>query len=248
MISLFDEPTRVLFHGNESRYISTFSGQIETKNSPWNGDITLKRNKLLTWNMFHLKWQAWKELYLRPVFLHGMFCSRFTGILLLGIPTTNAKDYYWGKFEPLSWIGVQEGSHDSKGWSLGAWTKCQVAVWRACSWFSTSTAADRLKLIDDLWRTSINLSNLRYFLTKTYRFLTPLFFSTLSKKLETFSIHVTLDLKVKPVVHTTILEWGGVHRKECWVEVAGNTLTPMLHQQKSLQRSHWFQILWDFHL
>lgn len=128
------------------------------------------------------------------------------------------------------WLEVLAIFLPTRGWSFGAWIKCQVAVWRACSWFSTSTAADRLKLIDELWRTSINLSNLSCFPTKIYHSYHLWFFCTLS----TFSIHITLYLR-----------WNQLCIRQSWCEVGftggGNvelkwlrdTLTPVHHQQET---------------
>lgn len=118
------------------------------------------------------------------------------------------------------WLEVLAIFLPTRGWSFGAWIKCQVAVWRACSWFSTSTAADRLKLIDELWRTSINLSNLSCFLTKIYHSYHLLFF---------LHIHITLYLR-----------WNQLCIRQSWCEV-GFTGGGMLSWSGC--ETHWHQCI-----
>lgn len=124
------------------------------------------------------------------------------------------------------WLEVLAIFLPTKGWSFGAWIKCQVAAWRACSWFSTSTAADRLKLMDELWRTSINLSNLSCFLTKIYHSYHLWFFCTLS----TFSIHIALYLR-----------WNQLCIRQSWCEVGFTGGGGML--SGSSCETHWDQCI-----
>ena len=140
------------------------------------------------------------------------------------------------------WLEVLAIFLPTRGWSFGAWIKCQVAVWRACSWFSTSTAADRLKLIDGIVKDFYQSFQLELFSNKNLPLLPPLVFLHLE-----YIFHSRYPLfEVKPVVHTTILVWGGVHGGgECWVEVAARHIdTSASPARNNLLRSHWSHILW----